>query len=340
MTYTTLIIIWFALWGLLWAVYFMLDGFDLGVGMLYPFLAKDENERKLLLNSIGPFWDGNEVWLITAGGATFAAFPTTYAVMFSFFYLPFMLILLGLIFRGTAIEFMNKSEGQTWKDLWKWALAAGSFLVAFLFGVAFANIFHGLPIDEQGYHGTLISLLNSYGILGGLLFTGLFILSGSIWIGIKTDNELSERVMNFSSKMWYGVLVLAVIFLVQTYFETSLYDIYIENPIWLIDLAIAVISLLLTKVFINKKDAIKAFITHSLLIVSTTFFGIIGLYPNMLPSSIDSKHSLTVFNSASSEYTLKIMFIVAIIFVPIVIFYQIMMYKIFSGKITEKDAHY
>ncbi|WP_339063691.1 cytochrome d ubiquinol oxidase subunit II [Tepidibacillus marianensis] len=340
MTYTTLIIIWFALWGLLWAVYFMLDGFDLGVGMLYPFLAKDEQERKLLLNSIGPFWDGNEVWLVTAGGATFAAFPNTYAVMFSFFYLPFMLILLGLIFRGTAIEFINKSENEIWKKLWKWALAGGSFIVVFLFGVAFANIFQGVAIDAAGYHGSLLSLLNGYGVLGGLLFTGLFILSGAIWSSYKTSGPLSERAIKFSGMMWYGVVVLAVLFLIQSYFSTSLYDNYIEKPLWFIVLAIAVLSLFLTKVFIAKQEALTAFITHSLFIILTTFFGIIGLYPNMIPSNLDKKFSLTVFNSSSSEYTLRIMFYVAIIFVPIVIFYQFMIYKIFSSKITDQDIHY
>jgi len=340
MTYTGLITIWFALWGLLWAVYFMLDGFDLGVGMLYPFLAKNEQERKLLLNSIGPFWDGNEVWLVTAGGATFAAFPTTYAVMFSFFYLPFMLILLGLIFRGTAIEFMNKSENSTWKLFWKWAFAGGSFIVVFLFGVAFANIFQGVAIDAEGYHGSFLSLLNGYGVLGGLLFTGLFILSGSIWISYKTSGVLSERAIEFSGKMWYIVLLLAVLFLIQSYFTTSLYDNYFQNPLWFLIIFFAVVFLFITKVFITKKHALTAFITQSIFVLLTTFFGIIGLYPNMIPSNIDKRFSLTAFNSSSSEYTLRIMFYVVIIFVPIVIFYQIMMYRIFSGKITDQDAHY
>ncbi len=340
MSYTALAITWFGLWGLLWAVYFMLDGFDLGVGMLYPFLTKNEMDRKMLLNSIGPVWDGNEVWLITAGGATFAAFPTTYALMFSYLYTPLMLILFGLIIRGTAIEFMNKETNKAWENSWKWAFFAGSVTVSLLLGVAFANIFKGLPMDANGYHGTLLTLLNPYGILGGILFVVLFLLTGSIWISVKTEDILHDRSMKFASSIWYVVLVAAVLFLVYSYFATNLFTNYIDNPVWSIIPILAVSALVLVRVFLLKKDAVKAFFASSVTILTTIFFGIVGLFPNMIPSSIDPKYSLTLYNSSSSQYTLNIMFFVAIIFVPIVISYQIFVYKIFSGKLSEEDMHY
>ena len=340
MSYETLAITWFGLWGLLWAVYFMLDGFDLGVGLLYPFIAKSDREKSHLMNSIGPFWDGNEVWLVTAGGATFAAFPSTYAVMFSTFYMPFMLILLGLIFRGTAIEFVGKSESQQWKQGWKWAFFFGSFLVVFIFGVVFANMFQGIAFDENGYHGTFLSFFNGYGIMGGLLFIALFVLTGAVWIGLKTADTLSKRAMEWAGKLWYIVVGITMIFLGMSYSHTTLYQNYLNQPIWFIVPAIAILALLGVKFFISKNDAFKSFISSSVLIFTTTFFGIIGLFPNMFPSSLGQEHSLTVFNSSSSEYTLNIMLVVVLIFVPIVIFYQIMMFKIFSGKVTDEDTHY
>lgn len=340
MSYTTLAIIWFILWGVLWAVYFMLDGFDLGVGILFPFIAKDQKERSHLINAIGPFWDGNEVWLITAGGATFAAFPTTYAVMFSYLYLPLMLILLGLIFRGTGIEFMHQSDNPTWRKAWKWAFFGGSLLVTLLFGVAFANIFQGLPMDAEGYHGGLLALLNPYGLLGGLLFVILFSLSGAIWVSVKTMDPLSDRALNLSKKIWYIALIITAIFLIYTNFATNLFDNYIEHPVWFVLPLLAVIAMILTFVFIQKKSAVKAFFANSATIFLIIFTGFRGLYPNMIPSSIDSSFNLTIFNSSSSQYTLNIMFYVAIIFVPIVILYQIFMYKIFSSKVTDEDSHY
>jgi len=339
-TYTTLTIIWFALWAILWAVYFMLDGFDLGVGILYPFIAKEETEQKHLLNTIGPFWDGNEVWLVTAGGATFAAFPTTYALMFSYLYLPLMLILLGLIFRGTAIEFMNKSEGSAWRNSWKWAFFSGSFLVSFIFGVAFANIFQGLPMDGNGYQGTFLGLLNFYGILGGILFVSLFSLTGAIWIAFKNHEPLLQKAINYASRLWYITLILVVVFLIRTYYDTSLYTNYIQTPTWLIVPVFAIVAFLLSMFFIKRKEPGKAFFASSAAIIGIIFTGMVGLFPNMIPSSIDPLYSLTAFNSRSSEYTLNIMFYVAIIFVPIVIAYQIFIYKIFSFKVTDKDSHY
>ncbi|MBW2220099.1 MAG: cytochrome d ubiquinol oxidase subunit II, partial [Deltaproteobacteria bacterium] len=178
--------IWFFLWGLLWAVFFMTDGFDFGIGTLYPFLGKSDVDKRIMINSVGPLWDGNEVWLITAGGVTFAAFPKVYAVMFSSLYSALMLILFALILRGVSFEFRGKVDDPRWRKVWDTCIFIGSFTPALLFGVAFANIFQGIPFDQNGlYHGTLFTLLNPYGLLGGALFVLLFIVHGSLWLAIK-----------------------------------------------------------------------------------------------------------------------------------------------------------
>ena len=193
--------IWFLLWGLLWAIYFMLDGFDLGLGTLRPFIARNDTESRIIYNVMGPFWDGNEVWLITAGGVTFAAFPTTYAVMFSTLYAPLLLILFGLIIRAVSFEFRGQIDSPGWRKLWDTCLFVGSFVPALLFGVAFANIFQGIPFDDKGvFHGTLFTLLNPYGILGGMLFVLLFLLHGSLWLAVKAEGPLYDRAAGAFAK--------------------------------------------------------------------------------------------------------------------------------------------
>jgi len=327
-------IIWFVLWGVLWAVYFMLDGFDFGAGMLYGFVAKNENEKKAFLNTIGPLWDGNEVWLITAGGATFAAFPTTYALMFSYLYTALLLILFSLIIRGVSLEFRGKAEGAFWKKGWDAGIFLGSFLPALLFGVAFGNIFGGLPMDASGYHGGLLSLLNPYGLLTGALFVLLFLVHGSLWLSLKTSDELSERTMKLANNLWFLLLVVAVGFLAYTYFATHLYDNYLQNPVLLVVPVLAVLSLLSIKLFAAKSRQLMAFFASCLTIVLVTFTGVIGLYPNLIPSSLDPAYSLTIFNSSSSVYTLRIMTVVALLFVPVVIAYQVWTYRVFRHKTT------
>src|SRR5512135_3254050 len=216
-------IIWFILWGVLWAVYFMLDGFDFGAGMLYNFLSADETEKRIITRTIGPVWNGNEVWLITAGGATFAAFPTTYALMFSYLYSALLLVLFSLIARGVSLEFRENSDNPGWKKGWDVGIFLGSFLPSLLFGVAFGNIFQGLPMDADGYHGSLISLLNPYGLLTGALFVLLFLVHGSVWLAVKTSNGLAKKAADAAKKIWIVLLVIAVAFLVYTYFATKLY---------------------------------------------------------------------------------------------------------------------
>jgi cytochrome d ubiquinol oxidase subunit II len=330
-------IIWFILWAILWAVYFMLDGFDLGVGILQRFLGRNEAERGAIIRTIGPVWDGNEVWLLTAGGATFAAFPTTYALMFSYLYTALLLILFSLIVRGVSVELRGKEEGAIWRSRWDSALLVGSFLPALLFGVAFGNIFQGLPMDADGYHGSFFTLLNPYGLLTGVFFVLLFIMHGALWISFKTMGELSGRASSLANKVWYPLLAVAVLFLIYTKFATNLYSNFVDAPVLFAMPLLAVVALLGIKIFAAKGALLKAFVSSCVTILTVTFTGVIGLFPNLIPSNIDPRYSLTIFNSSSSQYTLKIMTVVALVFVPIVIAYQAWNYRVFRKKIDPSE---
>ncbi|MDA8427994.1 MAG: cytochrome d ubiquinol oxidase subunit II, partial [Geobacteraceae bacterium] len=286
-------ITWFVLWGVLWAVYFMLDGFVLGTGFLAGFLARNDTEKRVLINAVGPVWDGNEVWLVTAGGATFAAFPTTYALMFSNLYSALILLLFALIVRGVSFEFRGKIDNSTWKKAWDSAIIVSSFLPALLFGVAFGNIFKGIPMRNDfaainfSYDGTLIGLLNPYGLLTGILFVLLFAVHGSLYAAIKTTGDLSKRGADLANKLWLPLLVVAVAFLGYTYPATKLYGNYLETPVLLIIPLIAVGSLLLVKVFVSRGSCHKAFLFSCLTILFVVFTGVTGLFPNLIPSNID-----------------------------------------------------
>jgi cytochrome d ubiquinol oxidase subunit II len=330
--------IWFFLWGLLWAVFFVTDGFDLGIGSLYPFLAKSEDEKRIMINAMGPLWDGNQVWLITAGGVTFAAFPTVYAVMFSSLYSALMLILFALIVRGVSFEFRGKIDDPRWKRIWDTTTFVGSFLPALLFGVAFANIFQGLPIDREGiFHGSLFTLLNPYGLLGGLLFLVLFVMHGALWLAIKTEGELHDRTVALAKNLWPVQLGVAVLFLIATAFFTRLYDNYLQYPILFIVVLLTVAGLVGIRYFLSQQAFFKAWFSSALTIAGATFFGIIGLFPNLFPSSIQDRFSLTAYNASSSPLTLKIMLAVVAVFIPLVIAYQVWAYTKFKGKVTLED---
>lgn len=334
--------IWFFLWGLLWAVFFMTDGFDFGIGTLYPFLGKSEKDKRTMINSLGPLWDGNEVWLITAGGVTFAAFPIVYATMFSSLYSALMLILFALILRGVSFEFRGKVDSPAWRKVWDTCIFVGSFVPALLFGVAFANIFKGLPLDGDGvYHGTLLGLLNPYGLVGGVLFVLLFMVHGALWLAIRCEGDLQARAIRAADKTWPVLLVVAVTFLVASGFVTRLYDNYLAHPALFGVILLAVAGLVGVKVFIVKKSWFKAWFSSALTIVACTFFGVIGLFPNLFPSSIDyDAYSLTAYNASSSPLTLKIMLTVVVIFIPVVIGYQIWTYNLFKGKVTDDEMEY
>jgi cytochrome d ubiquinol oxidase subunit II len=326
--------IWFILWGVLWAVYFMLDGFDLGIGMLRPFLAKNEIEKRITLNAMGPFWDGNEVWLITAGGVTFAAFPGTYAIMFSALYTPLMLLLFALILRGISFEFRGKEEAAWWRKTWDTCQFLGSFLAALLLGVAFANIFAGIPIDKEGIlQGNLFTLLNPYGLLGGVLFVLLFAVHGALWLLTKSDGELQARAAKTARSLWAVLLVVAVAFLIYTWFRTSLWQNVLSKPVLLTLPLLSVAGLLLSRIFLGSGAWWKSWFASCATIVGCTLFGVAGLYPALLPSSIDPAFSRTAFNTQSSPLTLSIMLGVALVMVPIVLIYQAWVYVRFSGPL-------
>lgn len=331
-------IVWFVLWAVLWAVYFMLDGFVLGAGMLHNFLGKNDGEKRVIINTIGPVWDGNEVWLITAGGATFAAFPTTYALMFSYLYTALLLLLFALIIRGVSFEFRGKEENVVWKSSWDTAILISSFLPALLFGVAFGNIFAGLPMNATGYQGTFLSLLNPYGVLTGILFVLLFLVHGALYLSVKTRDELSLRAQSLADKLWPALLVVAVVFLGYTQFATKLYENYFNAPVLFIIPLIAVCALLGIRILSSQGKPLAAFASSCLTILMVVFTGVAGLFPNLIPSSIDPGYSLTIFNSSSSPYTLKIMTVVVALFLPVVIVYKIWVYRIFRGKVTVEEV--
>jgi cytochrome d ubiquinol oxidase subunit II len=316
----------------LWIGFFFLEGFDFGVGMLLPFLGKKDVERRAIINTIGSVWDGNEVWLLTAGGATFAAFPEWYATMFSGFYLAFFLLLVGLIMRGISFEYRSKDPDPKWRNRFDWMISIGSFLSALLLGAAFANLARGVPIDaNKMFTGNLFTLLNPYGLLGGLSTVAIFLLHGANFLGLKLEGELRERVNILAKKLWIGATVLYVALGVWTY-AAGFWARGIVNP-GIIPIA-AVAVLLATGYFINRKMEGWAFIMVALNIVLTqvTFFSM--TFPNVMTSTTNPAFSLTIYNASSSQYTLGVMSIVALIFVPIVLAYQGWTYYMFRKRIS------
>jgi cytochrome d ubiquinol oxidase subunit II len=333
--------IWFFLWVLLWAVYFMTDGFDLGMGVLLPFIARNEMEKRVIYNAAGPLWDGNEVWLITAGGVTFAAFPLLYAVMFSSLYSALMLVLFGLIVRGVSFEFRGKVESPGWKRIWDGCMFLGSLLPTVLLGVAFANIFRGIPIDGEGvYQGTLFTLLNPYGLLGGILFLLLVSVHGALWLAIKAEGDLHERAIRLAKGLWAILLAVAVLFLAASAISTDIYRNYMARPLLFVFILITVLALLGVRMFLAKGALWRAWFSSAVTIAGACFYGFIGLFPRMFPSSLNSEFSLTAYNASSSPLTLKIMLGLALVFVPIVLLYQAWTYHLFKGKVTEETLSY
>lgn len=331
---------WFVLWGVLWAVYFVLDGFDLGIGTLMPFLAKNEVDKRMMYNAQGPFWDGNEVWLITAGGVTFAAFPAAYAIMFSQLYTPLFLLLFALIFRGVTYEFRHLSESPAMKKLMDVFHIFGSFLPALLLGVAFANIFRGLPLENGVSQGNFFSLLNPYALCGGLLFVVAFCYHGAVWLAIKTPGDLQRRAIRTAEELWPALVLLAVIFLAASALDTNLYTNYLEYPFLMIFLLMPVAGLVFTRVALGKRNLWHSWLGSAMAIFGTAAFGIAGIFPALLPSSIGPEHSVTIANSASSPLTLVIMLGVAGVMVPVVIAYQLWVIKKFSFQIKEEEMIY
>ncbi len=329
-------IIWFILIAVLYIGYFFLEGFDYGVGMLVPFISKDDAERRVAINSVGTFWDGNEVWLLTAGGATFAAFPNWYATLFSGFYLALFLMLFGLIIRGVSFEFRSKDENPKWRNFWDWMLALGSFIPALLWGVAFANFIKGVPIDQtMTYVGGFFNLLNPYALVGGLTSLTIFLLHGAVFLTLKTTGSVEEKAYAIANKIWPVATILFILFIILSYFQTDMFTKAGVTP-GIVPI-LAIVTLLLVVYFLKKKRSGWAFIMTALTILLATVSMFLGLFPRVLVSSLNPEWSLTIYNASSSPYTLKVMTIIAAIFVPIVLIYQGWTYYVFRQRIGTKS---
>src|SRR5579871_2141987 len=319
---------WFILIAILWSGYFVLEGFDYGVGILVPFLGRDDAERRTMINTIGPVWDGNEVWLLTAGGATFAAFPQWYATLFSGFYLPLLIILAALIVRGVCFEFRSKVDSPRWRAGWDRALFAGSVLPALLWGVAFANIVRGVPLNAAHvYTGNLLTLLNWYGLLGGLVTLSLFTLHGAIFLGLRTTGELRQRAQRTAVKAALAAIPLAAVFLAVTQLSHG-------KPATDVTAAAAAVALIAgaAAALRGREGWAFAGTAVTLVLAVATLFG--DLWPNVMPSSTSPAYSLTVANASSAHYTLVVMSWVALVFTPIVLGYQGWTYWVFRKRLT------
>jgi len=329
--------IWFVLVAVLFTGFFFLEGFDYGVGILLPFVAKNDKERRMVINTIGPHWDGNEVWLLTAGGAIFAAFPNWYATLFSGFYLALFLILVALILRGVAFEFRSKDDNLLWRKTWDFALFFGSLLPALLWGVAFANIVRGVPIDENmTFTGNLLTLLNPFSLLGGLVTLSLFTLHGGLFLSMKTTGIILERVQATVRRIWLPVVVLVLLFVGFSFIETDLFVGF--NIVQGIGLLAAVVALLAAGWMIRQHQYGYGFIGTGVTIVGVVMLLFGGLFPRVMPSSLGEQFDLTIYNASSSPYTLQVMTFVALIFVPLVLLYQGWTYWVFRKRITS-DSH-
>jgi cytochrome d ubiquinol oxidase subunit II len=325
--------IWFGLITVLFIGFFFLEGFDYGVGILLPFMGKTDRERRVVVNTIGPVWDGNEVWMITAGGAAFAAFPHFYATLFSGFYLALVLMLLALILRGVAFEFRSKDERPEWRTFWDWAIFGGSLVPALLWGVAMSNLIRGVPIDENmTYVGGFFNLLNPFALVGGLASVAIFTLHGALFLTLKTGGGLEDRARSFASRLWLPAAALMGLYVLLYIWATDVIEHVGYNPG--IVPFIAVASALLSGYFLKRRSDGWAFVMTSLSIVFATVTLFIGLFPRLMVSSLNPEWSLTIYNASSSPYTLKIMTIVAVILVPFVLVYQIWTYWTFRKRLT------
>jgi cytochrome d ubiquinol oxidase subunit II len=341
-SHDTLCVIWFVLEGALLTGYAVLDGFDLGVGILHPFVPRTDEERRISMNAIGPLWDGNEVWLVTFGGALFAAFPNAYASTFSGFYTAFMLLLLALISRAVSLEFRSKALSSRWRHFWDWSFFAGSFLATLLFGVAVGNAMMGISLDAEGnFHGTLLDQLRPYPILVGLMTVALFSTHGGLFLYLKTEGELQERLRDWMWRSW-GILLVTFLFttIVTLIFIPRATANFQHFP-WS-----AALVLLMVLAMANIPRALywrragQAFVSSAVLILSLVGLFGLALFPNLITASNDPAHSVTVFSAASSRKTLEIMLTIAAIGMPLVLVYSGITYWTFRGKVKLDERSY
>lgn len=328
--------IWFLIVGFLFIGYFVLDGFDFGVGMSLPFLGKDDTDRRVLINTIGPVWDLNETWVIVAGASLFAAFPEWYASLFSGFYLPLLIILVALIVRGVAFEYRGKghtigANEERWKANFDWMIVIGSAVPALLWGVAFANIVQGVPLNQDHvYTGTIFTLLNPYGLLGGLVTLTLFWTHGLVFITLKTDGDIKERARKLAAKVGFATTLLAATFLVWTLVAHFSVLGFILSAL----AAVSLIAGLIANLFKREGISFTLLVVTIITAVGSLFA---ALFPNVFPSSIDPAFSLTIENASSSQYTLTVMTWVAVFMIPLVLAYQTWTYWVFRKRVSRKS---
>jgi cytochrome bd ubiquinol oxidase subunit II len=330
--------VWFVLIAILWSGYFLLEGFDFGVGMLLPFLPRRESERKAMLETIGPVWDGNEVWLVTAGGATFAAFPTWYATMFSGFYLALLLVLFFLIIRVLSFEWRSKRESPRWRGIWKWANAIGSAGAAAVWGIGLANLVHGVPINSKGdFSGGFADLFSAYTVFAGVAVVLLFAFHGATFLSLRTLGELHERARHTARSLSVPAAAVAALFVVWTVkVAVDRNDKDVFPPI--LPAVVAIVALALAVVFVFVERSGWSFLMTALGTVAAVATLFTSLYPRVMVSSTDFGSSLTVDNASSAHYTLAVMSVVALIFVPIILLYQGWTYYVFRKRAGEEPV--
>jgi cytochrome d ubiquinol oxidase subunit II len=334
-------IVWFLLVGVLIIGYAILDGFDLGAGVLSLF-TKREQDRRLIMNSIGPVWDGNEVWLVTGGGALFAAFPRVYATVFSSFYLALMLLLAALIFRAVSFEFRGKVDSAGWRAAWDKAFGIGSLLPALLFGVAVGNILEGIPINAEGvFTGTFLGLLNPYAILIGLLSLVVFTMHGAAYLAMKTSDDLQVSMVKWIYRSWIGFVVLFIVATISSFFAAPyLFEGVFSNPLWWILTLFVIAGMIRVPIAAKSGKYGCVFIGSSLVIAGLNGLAFVGLFPRFVPSSTDLANSLTIYNASSTPLTHWTMLIIALIGMPIVLIYTIWIYRTFKGKVVIHEDSY
>ena len=333
---------WFVLYIAIIAGYVILDGFDLGVGMLSPFIARNDHDRRILLNSIGPVWDGNEVWLVLGAGALFAAFPLVYASLFSGFYIAMMLVLLVLIMRTVAIEFRSKRPEAWWRSLWDWTFTISSFGITFLLGVALGNVIRGVDLDQQGNMTVdLLNLLNPYSIALGLVAVSMLCLHGAIFLTQKTDGELLAKVTSLVPKLLIAFFVLMTGLIAWTLLRDDQFTQNFKDRPWTVIFPIlAFVSIASAWIFVRRGAYLSAFLSSATMIALLLGAVASGMYPVMLRSTIDSSFDLTVQNASAANETLMVMFVFALIGMPFVLLYTAGVYYFFRGKVVLDDESY
>lgn len=333
--------LWFLLVGALFSGYAILDGFDLGAGAWHLFIKRDE-ERRIALNAVGPVWDGNEVWLVIGGGALFAGFPEVYATLFSAMYIPFMLFLLFIILRAVSIEFRSKEKMNWWKKTWDISYSISSAMIGFLLGVVLGNVLQGMPLDSDfEFTGSWLSFLNPYSIIVGFTTLSLMMTHGMIFLTLKTEGMLYKHVEGLLKKSMLGFFVFFTLMSAYTIFYIPhLTDDFIEAPVLLIVPLLAILSILNIPRLASKKKYLKAFLFSSATFSFLLILVALEVYPIIIPSTSDVTNSLTVYNSASSEKSLGIMLTIAAIGTPMVLFYTLVVYKAFWGKVKLDEMSY